>query len=400
MPLLESALSNVPGLKNITTQKPKTQNFVSDDYKDGFLIEEFENGKSKNGGREDINLTGPFMPHQPFTFGGEQRLVSTYYPGNSEPTVQVMGSKENDLTIKGELRLKKFKRIYKSTTDDAGSPSLTETEVRQIAQEFQELIDAMRIRGNLVRLSMGEWQRWGFIQSVSFDLYTLAKITYEIKFLIVGFNQPINTKLSQGHDDNLIKPNKDLTDAALGAIAGMQQFPPTMPRTISEFLNQEIGQVASAINLVTGFVNEALSDAEQLNNSLNRAIGLIKNARAVISQSARRINSISLSFSSLGSSVLSEWQKTTATVKSVNHIHDMRGSYTDLASMLAGLQARFEALRKTIPLQRYRVVNGDNLQKISTKFYNTPDHWQDIYDHNKLTDTQLVVGSVLEIPKV
>jgi nucleoid-associated protein YgaU len=133
---------------------------------------------------------------------------------------------------------------------------------------------------------------------------------------------------------------------------------------------------------------------------VNRAIGLIRNARSTISSSARRINALATSVSSLGSTVTAEFSKTVATVKSVNHIHDIRYNYGNLAGLLASLESQFAALRKTIPLQRHLVITGDTLQKLSNKYYNTPDHWQDIYDHNKLTTTLLVVGSVLEIPKV
>jgi len=34
------------------------------------------------------------------------------------------------------------------------------------------------------------------------------------------------------------------------------------------------------------------------------------------------------------------------------------------------------------------------------KYYNDASHWSDIYDHNKLTSSTLVVGSILEIPKI
>jgi nucleoid-associated protein YgaU len=61
---------------------------------------------------------------------------------------------------------------------------------------------------------------------------------------------------------------------------------------------------------------------------------------------------------------------------------------------------RFKAMQETTPLTRYRVVDGDSLQKISGRFYSNADHWKKIYDHNKLTSTVLVSGSVLEIPKV
>ncbi len=398
MPLLEQGLSKL-GL-NVPQRKVAEPGFKTDDFTDGFLIEEYQAGKKFG----QIILKGPFMPHQPFSFGGEQRLVTEYYPGNSEPSVQVMGPQEKDITIKGELKLKKFKRQYKtiraSGVNGPNTLEQVEAAVRDIAREYQELIDAMRIRGNLVHLVLGEWHRWGFIKSVHFEFGILAEIKYEIDFMIVGFNPPLNTKLAQSPDTSLIAPNTALTDAALGAINDMQQFPTSMPQTIADLLNGEISKVAAAIGLVTGFVNEALKDAENLTASANRAIGLIKNARSVISVSARRINAISTTVASMGSSVASEWAKTTGTIKNVQHLHKMRESYAGFAALLATMAARYKGLSATVPEFRYSVRNGDTLQKIAIKFYNNADLWETIYKHNKLTSTDLAVGSILQIPKV
>jgi nucleoid-associated protein YgaU len=73
---------------------------------------------------------------------------------------------------------------------------------------------------------------------------------------------------------------------------------------------------------------------------------------------------------------------------------------TSLSVLLARLQKQFEAIARTTPLARHRVKDGETLQRISIKFYNTADNWKKIYDHNKLTSTQLTVGTVLEIPRV
>ena len=49
---------------------------------------------------------------------------------------------------------------------------------------------------------------------------------------------------------------------------------------------------------------------------------------------------------------------------------------------------------------KYVVKSGDNLQKISLKFYNTIDRYKDIMQVNNITDpNQLAIGEVLIIPK-
>lgn len=411
MPLLEQGISKIPGLTNISNRTVDVPTFTADDFPNGFQIIEYEEGQQRNRdnyngrdeipGSRDIILKGPFMPHIPFTFGGEQRVQTKYYPGNPEPTVHIMGGKEDDLIIKGHFRLKDFSRSYVTANNDANLKQTSENQnVRQTAIAYQELIDQMRLRGNVVHLVMGAWSRWGFIKSVKFDLNTIADISYTIEFIITGFSKPSNIKLASGSSDNLSDPNAALITNAAAAISKMSAFPKTMPLGLAANLNAEIGKVAAAIKVVTDFVSGALNDADQLQASLNRAIGLIKTARTAIYQSAFRINQIATSVSSLGSTFVTEWEKTKGTILSVNHMQNMKGTYYDLQGFLASLQAQLDAMRKQIPLQRYIVKNNDTLQAISSRYYATPDHWDAIYSHNNLQTTQLVIGTILEIPRL
>lgn len=402
MPLIDDAVGNQlsrAGVSGVTSRQVKKPTFEADDYSEGFQILEYENGAPKEA--DKVILKGPFMPHVPFTFGGSQRLVKEYYPGSSEPTVQVLGPQENELTITGRIYLKKFKKKNTVKVDNNGVSEEKEINLRAAAIELQELIDAMRIRGNLVYITLGHsWKRWGFIESCNFELKTATDIKYEIKFFIAGFNQPKNCKIIKAPDPIVIKPNKELTDALLAATNNLKAFPDTMPRTLAEYMNDQINTVASAIKIVTGFVDDALKTAEQINASANRAIGLIRNARATISQAKRRIGTIAHDVSTLGSSVSSAWNRQSATVNNSIHIHKARAEFANLSVLLAALQARFEGLRTTVPMVRHLVKSGDTLQKLALKYYNNSDNWDLIYKHNKLSTTELVVGTVLEIPKI
>ena len=372
------------------SKRPKP---YGNDFDAGFKIIEIVNGKEQPA--DQVLLVGPFMPHVPFTFGGSQQIVKEFYAGSSEPTVQVLGPREADLVVRGHL---KTKRLKDSPVNSDGDRNQT---LRNAAREYQELIDAIRLRGNLVRLSLAsEWVRYGFVESVSFDLATLADIKYEIRFSIVGFNPPSNCKFVEDTASNVQKPNKDVTNAAAAALVEVSNIPDDMPLTIADQLNEIIGDVDDVVATVTYFVDDIISDAEQLTNSANRALGLIKYARAFVSSSARRVGLISLATANLGAKFSSEAQKTSATIKNVNSIYRIRTSFTSLAAQLAALQAQFSALSKTVPLRRHLVRNGDNLQRLAIQYYNNADLWKRIYDHNKLRSSELSVGTVVEIPKV
>ena len=82
------------------------------DFPEGFQIFAYDTlGRAQNAKKNDpasatefIRLAGNAMPQQPFKWGGGQRVNKVYYPGNSEPTVHILGAEESDVTIHGDLK--------------------------------------------------------------------------------------------------------------------------------------------------------------------------------------------------------------------------------------------------------------------------------------------------------
>lgn len=353
------------------------------DFPGGMVITEIINSRQQEA--DAIHLVGRFSPIQPFEFGGEQRIVREEYPGSSEPTIQVLGPKEDEVSIKIEMRTNKFRG---------------DERLRQAAQEYQELIDAMRIRGNLVKIVLGEWVRYGFIKRAKFRLYTLQKIDAEITFEISGFNPPKGWRVITEADENVIKPNKEVTNAAAAALAAARNYPSTMPLTAIDIFNNAIGEVADAISKVTGFVDGIVDDADKLVGSANRAVGLIKNARTTISRAKRNIGAIANNAAGLAGSASSAAQGAVNLIKNTDHTAKTIRDFSNISILLAALQDRFKSYVSQVPYRRHLVRQGDTLQNVSMKYFNNADNWKKIYDHNKLSSTDLVIGSVLEIPKV
>lgn len=353
------------------------------DFPGGMVITEIINSRPQEA--DAIHLVGRFSPIQPFEFGGEQRIVREEYPGSSEPTIQVLGPKEDEVSIKIEMRTNKFRG---------------DERLRQAAQEYQELIDAMRIRGNLVKIVLGEWVRYGFIKRAKFRLYTLQKIDAEITFEISGFNPPKGWRVITEADENVIKPNKEVTNAAAAALAAARNYPSTMPLTAIDIFNNAIGEVADAISKVTGFVDGIVNDADKLVGSANRAVGLIKNARTTISRAKRNIGAIANNAAGLAGSASSAAQGAVNLIKNTDHTAKTIRDFSNISILLAALQDRFKSYVSQVPYRRHLVRQGDTLQNVSMKYFNNADNWKKIYDHNKLSSTDLVIGSVLEIPKV
>lgn len=351
-----------------------------EDFPSGLRIVEIVDGKEKTD--DAITLAGSFMPHGAFEFGGTQQIVKKFYPGNSDPSVQMLGARESDQTIKGKLKEKYLDREL------AGS-----------AEAYQEALDAMRIRGNVVRIMLGEWKRYGVIEEVKFGLIRRNEIDYEIRFSIIGFRPPTDCKFVD-EDTDPLRINRELIAAALEALQNAQRYPDSMPQSLADQINSAISGVASVVSTVTGFVDSVVNDALALQNSANRALGMLKYARAYISRTNRQIGSISIAFYSLGSQFNSEAQKTSAYIRNLKFITEVKATNQSLASQLAAMQKKFANLARTIPMVRHLVAEGDSLQKLSVKYYGSADNWERILVHNKLESTALVKGTVLEIPKL
>lgn len=350
------------------------------DFTDGFHIVEIVNGKELTS--ERVKLVGNMLPHMPFEYGGEQRIQKEYYPGHSEPTVQVFGPKESDTVIKGKFKDKKL-----------SNPALA-----GFSEEIAKQIDAIRIRGNLCRFQMGEWRRYGFIEKTNFGLETRRSINYEISLNILGFNPPTGCKITTTDKLSPININKSLIADATAFEAGRSSIPESMPQSIAGFLNDQISDVATSIGIVTGFVDNVISQGESLVNTANRVLGLVRNARANVSRFHRRVGNIVSTVSNLGSTVSKERQATEATINAL-FIKRQKAQAMTMSARLAAMQKQFAALASATPAFRHRVAASDTLQSISIKYYNNAGDWKRIYDHNKLASTELTVGQILEIPR-
>ena len=361
---------------------------MGNDFPDGFFMNEYVNGKIN--AATSLKLIGNQMPFQPFDWGGSQRLVKNYYPGNPEPAVHVLGAKEDNLKIVGRFKDKKYK----------------DTNLYGVSYKFVELVDQMRIRGNLIQFGMkgttGNWIRYGMIEDCKWKMNKLSWIDYEIDFLVIGFTKPVNNYFSTPTKTNPGDLNNALIAAANKANADFGKAPSSVPQSIAGFLNSITSAVASKINLVTGFISLVLNTAQSVEDSVTRALGLITNLKTYLYGIQKQFNSLTHAFnknSPAGSSA-SPASQAANTYKNIAYTSEMNANFNAIHAYLAGLTAQLNAIKATHPKGRYSVVAGDTLQNISVRLYGISDNWIDIYKHNNLTTTALTPGQILEIPSV
>lgn len=380
MSLLNSPGLGLGGLGDRIAQ-PLSQNvdnpFDGPDF-ESFLIEELE------GPKKLVKLFGNQLPFAPFKYGGSQRVKKDYYPGNSEPATQVLGPMESDQIIRG---------VWKDDRLPGGNIFGTAPDLRGASLELQELIDSIRIRGNLCRFRLGEWQRYGFIEETIFDMRKISRIAWELKLSIVGFNAPRNAKFLEQRREVPFKINEKLVLDAAAFAANASLFPATVPLSIADAINGIIGDIAGAFSILTDFVDGILTVVQDIGKAVERAKGLIKHAVNKLQEYKRTLGALFSNPFNTSSSL-------TGVYANSSYFSAQTTAASVLTSTLAGFRDQFNEVIPTLPLGRHLVKTGDTLQKIAVKFYDSDADWKRIFDYNNLTSTVLTQGTLLEIPRV
>jgi len=358
------------------------------DFPEGFRF------KEKAGKKEEIILAGSWMPVVPFVFGGKQRLSKEYYPGNSEPTIHVLGSEEEDVTVKGRLHAKRL-------------PNQASPDLYRAPLEMQELIDSVRRRGSLLEITLGEWKRTGFLSDCSFEMKKLGDIDYSLTFTIVSQElNPRNYLLVNASKSTPTEVNEAVKAALVALQNKKTQIPAEVPTEIGRALNEATDSIADALKLVTDIVDSIVGAAAEIAGSVTRVLGLIRYASGLVESYKRQVGKMSFAVTqsanfqnapegmSVGASLVLSQQQTAA--YALNYLSDLNS----IQARLSEMRGRFQEMAKTVPLYRHRVISGDSLQRLSVTHYGNPDDWKAIYDHNNLKSTELVVGSILEIPRL
>lgn len=117
-------------------------------------------------------LAGPDRPERPLKIGGSLRLVSTWYPGAEEASVQVMGTEERSIDLRGV-----FNDVW--TGFDGG------------ALQKRSEIETLRLRQRRLRLTWGaELDVEGFLEEASFEIHRTSLIFYSLSFMVALGDQP------------------------------------------------------------------------------------------------------------------------------------------------------------------------------------------------------------------
>jgi LysM repeat protein len=341
------------------------------DFPDGFIITEMLNEEKKG---DTLSFVGNMMPKIPFTFGGGQRIKKEFYAGSSEPVLQVLGGEEDDITINGTLKDKKL-----------------DGSLEGASHNVQLLINEIRKRGNVVKIELGEFFKFAIISKATFEMNRLSFINYSITFIIIGDKYPLNGRFLEDTEEVPVNINKDLIEEAALFQEDALDPPESVPFSIADKINGFTSDIAGAVADVTNFVDQIVTTVNDIQKSITRVKGMIKNVQNKLKSYKKFIGAIK---------PFNDVQALTGRYESAKFYSLQMTNSSNMTRTLERLKLQLSKFSDKAPLGRHFVIQGDTLQKISVKFYGSPDNWKKIYDYNRLTNTRLVNGVILEVPRV
>ncbi len=392
------------------------------DFQAGFVIQELNPEDAlKPFDDRRINLVGNLMPKIPFETSGEQYISKKYYPGNPEAAVQILGPRESDVIIRGRFYAKRYPKPEKSFLaglpavgsffDDATSSDSADRYT--LPYQLSKALDEMRQRGNPVKITLGEWERYAVITNTVWRMKKLGDIDYEITFAIISIKEPTKAPII---DEVPVFPPVELTAlneqlTGLQADIAARRIPGSVPIGLSDLLNDITGTIAGVVSGVIDFANSIIDQAEDISDSMQRAIGVVKYAEAEVSRGRGRLAQLSYAVETAGFDLEDDQRPaallglpndipTTDRYQTSWDISKAIGYSNDFSNFLRQLREKFTRYTESEPLARHLTKGEENLQNISLRWYGTADNWKNIYDHNKLTSTVLDRGRILEIPKL
>ncbi len=207
----------------------------------------------------------------------------------------------------------------------------------------------------------------------------------------MGFNAPQNAKLLEQQRNVPFDINKELIKNALSLINENLEKPITVSQSIGDVLDGITSDVAGAIATVTDFVDTVFTTVQDVQKSIQRALGLVKHLQNTVNNYKRTIG---------GFDPFDPGQSLTGRYENASYYSSLITGSAALSGLIARYRAQFIGLTNQLPAARHLVKDGETLQSISVKHYGTADNWAEIQEFNKLATTELTSGRLLEIPRL
>lgn len=368
-----------------------------------------------SGRRRTIELRGPAQPFQGANWGGQQRVVTTWYSGNpTEGTQQVLGPIEKESNWDGKWR----------TTQMVKAPSTFNENGREIAllEAFplaQQLEDIFRL-GSLLRVTWANKgrsiQREGRCAEWDFNYDRVDDIEWSMVWDWSGrgvrSQRAVSTRKNPVQQDLQSMALTALDVTVIDDINGLASSRRNTRLSANRFTLGQLENLAQAPLVTT---RSFFRKAQQIADRVKRIGELIGTVRSLPFQIANQALDQANNAASIANNFVDEMSRrppeansTKAKVSNLTRTTSYFGDATTQAQLLARsarrLRARVEssAQQQNTILATHVTRQGETLQSISRKYYGTTDEAPTIARANRLplNQTTLEARTILIIPTI
>lgn len=361
--------------------------------------------------KRKLTLSERALPHKPLTFTGLHRTDEGEYVGFPQVSQQALGAKEDPTEISGEWKTRfigdpsvEMARVSKPASsannnlNDGNQTIGVDENVIRNAAELCDLLDDMRIKGQVVRVSWLHLSRVGRIASFEQRWNTAHDVEWKIQFKWIGRDEnaglpspggatllDVSSKLSAGYKDMHDATNFDGVDDLSPSFCDLvDSHVGKMQRAVLELENAVESRVASGVETVAA-LRRAMTIATFIRDEAETTIGEISTwvGPALITVKDPE-DIVWVSVGQAVSAATAAYRAITATRK-LKH-EAARQRYRCLKALDAN------ALAVVV------LADNEDLRKLSQDFYGTPDEALAIRDFNHFDRLVQPAGTVVVIP--
>lgn len=330
-------------------------------------------------------LRGRALPYQRVTFEGELRLAQTWYPGNAQATLQVLGPSENNTVMSGAWKDRFLRGAVEAQGFDSLDPPDDVTAAGLVAA-----FEALRREGVRVRVRWADVSREGVVARVSATWIRPQDVEWEVEFAWVSLDDgraaPRAAAAEPSLDDQIAEAQRKLDDALADE-----------PKRLSEDFKERIKEPAQLHRVESA---KAIQTAREARNAIRPADALGQALSLATTAHTVRL----LGVQALGLLVDEPYVQMALTdaVTDVLRLerYKRNAGRAQHRSMAVHLRGAERERRRVAPgsLTVITVPGETTLRKLALRYYGTADEWQRIADANGLHSSHVEAGTTLVIP--
>lgn len=351
------------------------------------------------GEKRTLVLAGRALPYRPIKLSGSQRAEFTWYPGNPEATVQVLGAEEKSTTFNGAWK----DRFIKDSSFSGGQQVFTaiaELDGSQVASadDLVHTVDDFRRKGQLIEVRWGSQVRRGIMTEFTSTYERMEDIEWDMTFGWISQGDAQSAAVLSGQSD--LGRIKSAWDGKADDILAAIESPPfdfgllgdTLPGIATQIVDR-ISEVTDAVVAVA----KSTSTPKAMADRLNSVYESIKDSCDSLVDTAQSVPPADL-FKFAANDLQDGEPRFASLLKSESWVEDLLVAARTTRRQAVENQADLASTVSSDLLGIVTAREDEDLREISTSFYGTPTGWRRLMKFNGLTQSRLSAGELVLVP--